>query len=218
MFGPLPGQCSEPPRPSRFGLRDGYVLSVGTIEPRKNYVRLLQAFAALRKRLRSAGEDESRASAPPDRSSDGDVMLAVVGREGWLFEPVFREMARLGLEHSVRFFGNATDSDLLDLYQHAGAFVFPSLYEGFGIPPLEAMACGVPVVASTGGALPEVLADAALYFDPLDVQAMSAAIERVLTDDACRCDLRSRGFVRASEYTWERAGRAALRLFERVAA
>ena len=217
MFVPLPVHCSEPSPPSRLGLRDGYVLSVGTIEPRKNYVRLLQAFAALRKRLSNAGRDGPLATSPRDRSPDGNVMLAVVGREGWLFEPVFREMARLGLEHSVRFFGNASDSDLLELYQHAGAFVFPSLYEGFGIPPLEAMACGVPVAASTGGALPEVLGDAAHYFDPLDVEAMSAAIERVLTDDACRCDLRRRGFVRAGEYTWERAGRAALRLFEQVA-
>ena len=218
MFAPLPVRDADTPAPHHFGLRDGYVLAVGTLEPRKNYVRLLQAFASLRKRLQAAG---SRASGGPSihgGAGDGELKLAIVGREGWLFEPIFLEVARLGLERSVRFFSNATDSDLLALYRHAGAFVFPSLYEGFGIPPLEAMACGIPVAASTGGALPEVLGDAALYFDPLDTQAMSGAIERVLTDGACRLDLRARGFIRASEYTWDRAARAALDLFERVAA
>jgi glycosyltransferase involved in cell wall biosynthesis len=212
MFEPRSDAVPESSLLSQLGLSAGYLLSVGTLEPRKNYVRLLQAFAALRKRLVGTGSPASPVAAR------GDIKLVIVGREGWLFEPIFREVARLSLEHSVRFYASAADADLLALYQHAGAFVFPSLYEGFGIPPLEAMACGVPVASSAGGALAEVLGDAALFFDPLDVQEMSESMERVLLGGDCRSDLRLRGFARAREYTWERAGHAALSLFERVAA
>ncbi len=204
------GPLTQPP----FSCYPGYVLSVGTLEPRKNYVRLLQAFSLLRKRL---GCGLANPVLTGDSSSQG-IMLVIAGREGWMFEPIFREVARLGLEHSVRFFSDAADDDLLHLYQHAGLFVSPSLYEGFGIPPLEAMACGVPVVSSTGGALPEVLGEAALYFDPLDIQGMSETMERGLTDEECRQALHARGLARASLYTWEAAGRAVLALFERVAA
>jgi glycosyltransferase involved in cell wall biosynthesis len=214
MFIPLPEADGRAGIPPPFGLCDAYLLTVGTLEPRKNYSRLLQAFALLTKRHhRTEG-------VPPgaSRASGPSLQLAIVGREGWQFEPIFRDVARLGLEDSVRFFTNASDSDLLTLYQRASAFVYPSLYEGFGIPPLEAMACGIPVASSTGGALPEVLGEAAVYFDPLNVQAMSEAIERVLTDDTCRHDLSERGLARAGTYTWDRAGRAALSLFRRVAA
>lgn len=195
----------------RFALSPGYVLTVGTIEPRKNLVRLLQAYAALQREwARRAGSDDGvRRPAPP---------LVIAGREGWLFEPVFREVARLGLGRAVRFLTRASDGDLVALYRGAAAFVYPSLYEGFGIPPLEAMACGVPVAASTGGALPEVLGDAALTFDPLDVAAITSAIERILTDVPLRAELMARGQARARRYTWEGAARAALELFERVAA
>ncbi len=217
-FRPLPAAGGAEPAPPPYGLQRGYLLSVGTLEPRKNYLRLLQAFSALKKRLLRSGW-----SAGPDVPREGarmphDLQLVIAGREGWQFEPIFREVARLGLEQSVRFFANAADPDLLALYRHAGGYVCPSLYEGFGIPPLEAMACGVPVASSTGGALPEVLEDAALYFDPLDVESMSRAIERLLTDASCSGLLRERGFVRAGQYTWARAGQAALDLFRRVAA
>ena len=209
QFCPLP--AAEASR-SPFGLPECYVLSVGTLEPRKNYVRLLKACSVLKKRFKRGGEDAAGAGRTPADS----IVLAIAGREGWMFEPIFREVARLGLAHSVRFFADAADRDLLALYQHAGLFVFPSLYEGFGIPPLEAMACGVPVASSTGGALPEVLGDAALYFDPEDVPAMAGAIERALLDEECRQLLRLRGLARSAEYSWDTAGRAALALFERV--
>jgi glycosyltransferase involved in cell wall biosynthesis len=211
QFCPLPAAEASP---SPFGLPERYVLSVGTLEPRKNYVRLLQAFSVLKKRLQRGEAPAAGAS----RTPADFLVLVIAGREGWMFEPIFREVARLGLEHSVRFFADATDRDLLALYQHAGLFVFPSLYEGFGIPPLEAMACGVPVASSTGGALPEVLGDAALYFDPEDVPAMVGTIERALKDEECRQSLRLRGLARAAEYTWDSAGRAALTLFERIGA
>ena len=198
----------------RFDLQPGYLLAVSTLEPRKNYVRLLQAFAMARGRLarpaRSGAGDPERQTAP--------IRLVIAGREGWLYEPIFREYARLGLRDSVRFISRFDDQDLLLLQRGARAFIYPSLYEGFGIPPLEAMAAGVPVAASTGGALPEVLGDAALAFDPLDVEAMAVAIERILLDGDLRDELIRRGTARAAAYTWEASAAALLRLFEAVAA
>jgi glycosyltransferase involved in cell wall biosynthesis len=193
---------------ARFALRPGYLLCVGTLEPRKNLVRLLQAYADLRRRWsRAAGS--ARAPVPT---------LVIAGREGWLYEPIFRELARLGLGRAVQFLTRVPDADLVHLYHGAAAFVYPSIYEGFGIPPLEAMACGIPVAASNGGALPETLDDAALSFDPLDITAMSRCVEQILTDEPLRDDLTQRGRKRAAAFTWEGAARAALSLFERVAA
>jgi glycosyltransferase involved in cell wall biosynthesis len=198
----------------RFGIDPGYLLHVGTLEPRKNLVRLLQAFNALRRRKR-----EAAASAAGDAPVPfARLQLVLAGREGWLYEPIFKEVARLGLRECVRFLTRVDDDDLVSLYRGALAFIYPSLYEGFGIPPLEAMACGVPVAASTGGALAEVLDGAAEFFDPVDVDAMVGAMDRVLADAPVRARLISRGRQRAQEYTWERAGRAALMLFDRTAA
>ncbi|MDB5077615.1 MAG: glycosyltransferase family 1 protein [Chloroflexi bacterium] len=212
QFRPLALTDETPPMPP-FGLPTGYLLSVGTLEPRKNYVRLLQAFAKVQQRAKPA----QSVTWPRSKPSSG-YTLVIAGREGWKFEPIFREVARLNLASSVKFMTNTSDSDLLALYQHASAMVFPSLNEGFGIPPLEAMACGIPVAASTGGALPEVLGDAALSFDAFDVDGMSAAIERIMQDEPLQCTLRERGTRRAADYTWVRAATEALQLFERVAA
>jgi glycosyltransferase involved in cell wall biosynthesis len=196
---------------ARFGLEPGYLLTVGTIEPRKNLVRLLQAYHGLRRTWPALDGGQAGRSRPIPP-------LVIAGREGWLFEPVFREVARLGLGRAVRFLTRVPDSDLVLLYRGSGAFVYPSLYEGFGIPPLEAMACGIPVAASTGGALPEILGDAALSFDPLDITSIYEAMRRVLLDAPLREELIRLGKARAAQYTWERAGLAALEMFERVAA
>ena len=157
-----------------FSLESGYLLTVGTLEPRKNLVRLLGAYAALRR---------GWAAHSPGIPCPA---LVIVGREGWKFEPIFRECARLGLGRAVRFFTRVPDADLRTLYWGARAFVCASLYEGFGIPPLEAMACGIPVASTTGGALGEVLGDAALRFEAKDIDAMSAALGTILTDEALR--------------------------------
>ncbi|HWE61284.1 MAG TPA: glycosyltransferase family 1 protein [Chloroflexota bacterium] len=203
---------------ARFGLEPGYLLALGTLEPRKNYIRLLQAFAGLRRRLSSAARPLPPAGAGPCRARKSPITLVIAGREGWLYEPIFHEVARLGLGGAVRFLTRVDDTDLHDLYRSAGAFIYPSIYEGFGIPPLEAMASGVPVAASTGGALPEVLGDAACYFDPLDVDAMAEAMKRILLDEALRAELVARGYRRAAHYTWDAAACAALKLFQRVGA
>lgn len=199
----------------RFGLEPGYLLAVSTLEPRKNYVRLLQAFAQVRARIVRASAGDGVVGREGQR---GPVRLVIAGREGWLYEPIFREYARLGLRDSVRFISRFDDRDLLLLQRCAHAFIYPSLYEGFGIPPLEAMAAGVPVAASSGGAIPEVLGDAALLFDPLDVDAMSGAIERILLDTELRDELIRRGTARAATYTWEASATALLRVFEAVVA
>ena len=173
----------------RLRLPERFLLAVGTLEPRKNLVRLLEAVALLRDRGAFAGWEGSP--------------LVVAGREGWLYEPIYECVDALGLRAHVRFLTDATDRDLLALYNLAGVTVYPSLYEGFGLPPLEALACGSVVVASNASSLPEVLGDAALLVDPYDVEGLAAAIARALDDDRLRQELAARGPDRARRYSWE---------------
>jgi glycosyltransferase involved in cell wall biosynthesis len=189
-----------------LGLDPGYLLTVGTLEPRKNLVRLLRAYSELRRGWNA-------------RSSETPCpILVIVGREGWRFEPIFRECARLGLGKAVRFFTRVQDAELLSFYWGAGAFVCASLYEGFGIPPLEAMACGIPVTSTTGGALGEVLGDAALPFGAEDIDGMRAALRTILTDQGLRERLILAGARRRASYSWADSARAALAALEGVAA
>ena len=179
---------------ARYGLPSRYVLAVGTLEPRKNLTTLLKAFA----RLRRAGE------------VDPALRLVLAGARGWLDEPIFRTVRSLGLDVVVHFPGFIDDDDLPDLYRGAELFVFPSLYEGFGLPPLEAMACGVPVVTSNTSSMPEVTGGAAMLVAPLDVDGMAAVIARVLHDDGLRERLRHAGIARARQFSWETAARQVL--------
>lgn len=180
----------------RLGLSQPYVLAVGTLEPRKNYVRLLEAYASLRQR-------------------GVEARLVIAGGKGWLYEPIFRRLRELRLEDQVTFV-RPPDRDLVALYNGAQALVYPSLYEGFGIPPLEAMACGIPVACSTSASLPEVVGDAACTFDPADAGDMAGVLERVLHDDRLRADLRSRGLQRAKGFTWDRAAAETQRVYREV--
>jgi glycosyltransferase involved in cell wall biosynthesis len=186
---------------SRVGLdaEERCVLYAGAESPRKNLPRLVQAFAQLRARL-------------------PDVKFVKVGTPEYL--PQFRELQRmihaLGLEHSVRFYDHPPAQDLVRFYNAADVFVFPSLYEGFGLPPLEAMACGTPVVCSNAASLPEVVGDAALLVDPTDVEGLATAMERVLTDADLAAELRRRGLARAAGFTWERTARETVAVYERV--
>ncbi|MCL5110761.1 MAG: glycosyltransferase family 4 protein [Chloroflexi bacterium] len=182
----------------RYGLAWPFILSVGTIERRKNLIRLVQAYGRL-------------------RAKRGDLpKLLIVGRRGWLYEDVFEAVADLGLEDDIVFPGFVADDDLPALYSLAEAFVYPSLYEGFGLPPLEAMACGAPVVAANTSSLPEVLGDAYLGVAPTDVEALTAALERVLSDGELREDLRRRGLARAGTYAWQNSARRLVELYGRV--
>jgi glycosyltransferase involved in cell wall biosynthesis len=171
-----------------FSLEQPYALFVGTLEPRKNLPLLLEAFGLLRRRL--------------------DAQLLIVGRRGWLEEPIFAAHARSGVGDAAHFLGQLGEEDLAVLYSHAGVFVLPSLYEGFGLPVLEAMACGAPVVCSNSGPLPEVAGDAAVLLKPEDAPDWASAMLDVLTNGALATRLRERGFARASEFSWEGMARA----------
>ena len=169
------------------GLPDDFILFVGTLQPRKNLVGLLRAYARMGARV--------------------DAPLVVAGGKGWMYEPVFNEVRALGVEDRVIFAGYADPEDLALWYSAATVFVYPSLYEGFGLPVLEAMACGTPVITSDTSSLPEVAGDAALLVNPRDVDAMAAAIARLMGDPALRADLRERGLARARAFSWERTAR-----------
>ena len=185
----------------RYGLPGEYLLAVGTIEPRKNLSMLLDTFLAVK-----------------TRSGRQDLRLVIVGKKGWLFQDFFRRLAELGLDdgQQVIFPGYVADEDLPALYAGAACFVFPSLYEGFGLPVLEAMASGAPVVCSNASSLPEVAGDAALMVNPEDAGAFARAVERVLADPDLRRDLRARGLLRAAEFTWERTARQTMEAYASV--
>ena len=179
------------------GVAQPYILYVGALESRKNLPRLLEAYALLR-----AWSEQWR--------------LVIVGARKWKSSPIFETVARLGLEPFVTFTGYVADDDLPALYAGAGLFAFPSLYEGFGLPVLEAMACGTPVVTSNSSSLPEVAGDAALLVDPYDVEAIAGAMRQVLEDPALARDLREWGLARAAEFSWERTARETVAVYEQA--
>lgn len=180
------------------GLPTGYILFVGTIEPRKNIGGLLRAYAYLRTLLPDA---------PP---------LVIVGGRGWLDEEIFALYEALNLQQWVIWYGPADPADLPALYSGAAVFCLPSFYEGFGLPPLEAMACGTPVVVSNRSALPEVVGEAGVLVNPDDVEEIAEALRRVLTDSALAADLRQRGLQRAALFSWGEVARRTLALYERT--
>ncbi len=188
----------------RYGIGDQpYVLSLGTVQPRKNYVRLIRAFASLPSgRRRSTG---GTAWAPG--STQSPMQLLIGGGYGWLYDDVLAEADK---HDSVRLLGFVEDEDLPALYRRAALFAFPSLYEGFGLPVLEAMACGVPVVCSNTSSLPEVAGDAALLVDPRDIDALSATLRRAMEDDDLRRTMVERGLAQAARFTWDRSARQLL--------
>lgn len=182
-----------------IGARNPYFLYVGTVQPRKNLARLIEAFARF-----SASRPRDDVDLPP--------LLVVAGKRGWLSEGIERRAAELGIADRVRFVGYVADEALPALYRDALAFVFPSLYEGFGMPVLEAMACGAPVLTSTTSSLPEVAGDAALLADPHDVAALADGLARLNADEALRSDLRQRGRRRAAQFTWEHCAEETVRV------
>jgi glycosyltransferase involved in cell wall biosynthesis len=173
------------------------LLFVGTIEPRKNLVTLLEAYSVLKERVH-----------PPP--------LVIGGPKGWRHEEVFSKTEELQLVDDVVFAGYIPREELPLWYNAAEVFVYPSLYEGFGLPPLEAMACGTPVVVSDTSALPEVVGDAGLLVEPSDTEGMALAMQRALTNRDLRRTLRKNGLERANRYTWRRAAQDTVKVYDRA--
>ena len=178
---------------SRYSLPGRFVLSVGTLQPRKNYVRLIEAFSRL--------------------SDVEDVSLVISGARGWLYEEIYRRVEELGLSSRVLFPGYVAEADLPALYSLSEVFAFPSLYEGFGLPPLEAMACGTPVVVSRASSLPEVVGNAGCLVDPLSVEEIAGTLQALLDSPARRADLAEQGVAQAARFTWSEAARVLLGLY-----
>ncbi len=199
FFHVLPDVDVRPRLRKRFGLERDFVLFLGTIEPRKNVPTLLSAFQQLLGHYHP------------------EVDLVVAGAPGWLTDEVSGLVGRLGLSGRVHFLGRVSDEEVVWLYNATRMLVLPSFYEGFGLPPLEAMACGAPVVVSDVSSLPEVVGDAGLLVDPTDADQLTVAIWRLLSDEALRQELIGKGFRRAACFSWERAARETLELYRRVA-
>ncbi|MBM4429053.1 MAG: glycosyltransferase family 4 protein [Chloroflexi bacterium] len=182
---------------ARYQLPESFALYVGTLQPRKNLVRLLEAFAVLVQQRR-------------------EVHLAIAGKKGWLYEGLFAQVEQLGLQQQVRFLGYVPQEDLPALLSAAQLFVLPSLYEGFGLPVLEAMACGVPVICSNVSSLPEVAGNAAILVNPLDTTELVQRLGLLLDDGHLRQDMSQRGLRQVQRFSWEKCAREILQLLEAV--
>jgi glycosyltransferase involved in cell wall biosynthesis len=184
----------------RYGITDEYVLAVGSIQPRKNLGRLVRAYSALR---RARG----RSNLP---------QLVLVGKKAWLYGETLRAIEAEGVGDAVVLTGYVSEGDLPALYSGALCFAYPSYFEGFGLPPLEAMSCGAPVLTGNLTSLPEVVGDAGLTVDPFDTEALADALARLIDDAALRADLRARGLHRARGFDWRDTARMTLKVYRRV--
>ena len=199
---PIYVPVTDPPRLEsirrKYGLGSCFILGIGSADPRKNVGALLRAYAALPLSVRERHE------------------LVVVWAHPALMGELAAQVPGLGLGDRVRFLNAVPSEDLVMLYNAAGVFVFPSFGEGFGLPPLEAMACGIPVIAANNSAMPEILDGAGLLVDPHDVSAMAAAVERVLRDDGVRASLIDAGRKRAAAFSWRRCAEETLQVYRNV--
>jgi glycosyltransferase involved in cell wall biosynthesis len=180
----------------KYGLDSNFVLAIGSADPRKNIATLMDAYAMLPEGIRE------------------NYRLVIVWTAPFLAPSISKRIESLGLNRYVQFLDHVSNEDLVLLYNEASLFVFPSLFEGFGLPPLEAMACGTPVVASNNSSIPETVGDAALLFDAQDVAAMSSTILKVLSDDVTRQELITRGLNRSGTFSWEECARETLAVYK----
>jgi len=195
MFRPIHDEGRLADVRARYNTGEQFILSVGNLQPRKNLKTLIEAYVALRR----AGATRHK--------------LVLVGKRAWLSDEVFAAARASGYVDELVFTGYVPDVDLVALYNAAELFVYPSIFEGFGLPPLEAMACGTPVVCSNTSSFPEVVGDAALTVDPLDPDALARAITTALGDEALRARLSAQGPRRAAAFSWEATARTVLQIY-----
>jgi glycosyltransferase involved in cell wall biosynthesis len=180
------------------GITAPYLLFVGTLEPGKNIVNLIRAFDAI-----SAEFPEHH--------------LVIIGDKGWLFEDIFRAAQRAKARNRITITGHVPDDELVDFYNFCDVFVYPSTYEGFGLPPLEAMACGAPVITSAVSSIPEVVGDAAVLVDPYSEREIARAIRRLLSEKDSRLELSRKGREQAAKFSWDTAAQQTLRVYKQLA-
>jgi len=183
-----------------YGIDGDYILSVGSIQPRKNLARLVRAYALLAEKL----------------GKENVPKLVLAGKRAWLFDETLRSLEESGVKDSVILTGYVPEKDLPPLYSGAMCFVYPSFFEGFGLPPLEAMKCGAPVIVSNTTSLPEVVGDAAICVDPYDINAIAGALERVNTDSILREELSIKGQARARLFDWRDTALRTLDVYRQV--
>lgn len=200
-FGPVNDEQELQRVRQTYGIEGDYILSVGAIQPRKNLSRLVAAYS----RLRGA-------------NPEGKLpQLVLVGKCAWLYDETLRTIKELEVSNSVILTGYVPEADLPALYSGALCFVYPSYFEGFGLPPLEAMKCGAPVIVGNKTSLPEVVGDAGLLVDPFEVDDIAAAIEKVISDSNLRAQLRVKGLERAKLFDWRETARQTLAVYEKAA-
>jgi glycosyltransferase involved in cell wall biosynthesis len=183
-----------------YSIHGPYILCVGSIQPRKNLTRLLHAYSLLRR-------DGPEVKLP---------QLVVAGKNAWLFQETLHMIEQLGLKDSVIMTGYVPEADLPALYSGAVCFVYPSYFEGFGLPPLEAMKCGAPVLVGNQTSIPEVVGEAAMLFDPFDVDDISAKIKNVIGDNRLRATMQARGLERAKLFDWRQTARDTLEVYKKA--
>ena len=196
FFRPCPPESSREYLTQKYGILESYVLCVGTIEPRKNLAALFRAYAQLCRRSKAAHK------------------VVVAGARGWKNSHLFAPVSKLNIEDRVRFLGYVPDEDLPKLYSAAGVFVYPSIYEGFGLPVLEAMACGCPVIAFDNSSLPEVVGNAGLLVETNNISELSISIEKVLFDESLQDSMAERGIERAKMFDQESCSKRVYKLFQ----
>lgn len=186
----------------KFGISENYILFVGTLQPRKNIARLIEAFASLTHST-SSGQDHKT-------SNIKDLQLVIVGKKGWLYEDILKAPEKYGVTDHVKFLEFVDNADLPSLYKHAIFYILPSLYEGFGLPVVEAMKYGTPVITSNVSSLPEAGGDAALYVDPLDTNDIAEKMQKLLADKKLRETMVKKGYEHIKKFSWEKAAKETL--------
>jgi glycosyltransferase involved in cell wall biosynthesis len=183
----------------KYFLQAPFFLYVGTLEPRKNLIGLVRAFNIVKAK-------------PANR----DLKLVVAGAPGWLYDKIFKEIKASPHSNDIVVWGPATEEEILNLYNLATAFVYPSFFEGFGFPPLEAQKCGCPVVASNRSSLPEVLGSSALLADPYRLEELASAMEAAATDGELRKELIKKGFENSARFAWEKTVGETVKIFKAI--